>query len=136
MSIFQLLIFYLYVAIFQQHLQIDMRYSRACASYQDYRDIVLLLTRKTQIKGFLVLKLKPLLFVSSGSFRSFVSQVTADISCLTQSQTQPSFPVHQLSSIMTFQRICIMNNTMLLYSIHHLSRKLNTNIEPSYLYEK
>jgi len=61
--IFRLWTFHLYVATFQQHLQLEyisLRWSdipRACGSYHDFLDRGLLLTRKLLNQGFLLVRL-------------------------------------------------------------------------------
>jgi hypothetical protein len=68
-SIFKFWIFHLkffvYIATFQQELHMEytffifqLRYSRACGSYQEFLDRVLLQTRKLLNQWFLVIKLK------------------------------------------------------------------------------
>ena len=63
-----------------------IRYSRACGSYQDFRDTGLLLTRKLLNQGFLLVKVRSSLQMSYGHHHDlvdrygiFVSQMTADM---------------------------------------------------------
>ena len=96
-SIFKFWFFHLklfvYIATFQQELHmeytffiIQLRYSRACGSYQEFLDRVLLQTRKLLNQWFLVIKLKSSLrkFYSRhldfvNRYGIFVSQMITDM---------------------------------------------------------
>jgi hypothetical protein len=83
-----------------------VQYSRACGSYKDFLDRGLLLTRKLQNQGFLLVKLK-------SSLRTFYGRtmtVLTVMECLCHkwpricSLCHKHFPV--LSSFMTYNRVC------------------------------
>jgi hypothetical protein len=74
-----------------------IRYSRACASYQDFPDRELLLTKKLLNQGFLLVKLKLSLRLFYGRHRYgiSVSQMTTDMFHLSQTLPGP-FLIHDL----------------------------------------
>jgi hypothetical protein len=81
-------------------------YSRACASYQDFLDRGLLLTRKLLNQGFLLVKLKSSLRKFYGRHHDLVDRYEISVSQMTTiySNCHKHFPV--LSSLMTYHRIC------------------------------
>jgi hypothetical protein len=60
-----------------------IRYSRACASYQDFLDRGLLLTRKLLNKGFLLVKLKSSLRKFYGHHQDLVDRYGISVSQMT-----------------------------------------------------
>ena len=85
-----------------------IRYSRACGSYQDFLDRVLLLTRKLLNQGFLLVRLKSSLGKFYGRHHDLVDRYGISVSQMTTDMFH--FPV--LSSFMTSHRICNQINTM------------------------
>ena len=83
-----------------------IQYSRACGSYKDFLDRGLLLTRKLQNQGFLLVKLK-------SSLRKFYGRtmtVLTVMECLCHKWPRICSPCHKhfpvLSSFMTYHVVC------------------------------
>ena len=107
-----------------------IRYSRACGSYQDFLDKGLLLTRKLQNQGFLLVKLKsslrkyyahshgyvPLVVSTTRSFphswfiTGFVTRLTPRVPLV--EQKVPTLPEH-LSSSPVFSRVRVTRSLAL-----------------------
>jgi hypothetical protein len=81
-----------------------IRYSRACGSYQDFRDRGLLLTRKLLNQGFLLVKLK------SSLITGFVTRMTRRVSLV--EQKLPTLPEH-LRSPLVFSGIRVTRSLVL-----------------------
>jgi len=73
-----------------------IRCSRACGSFHDFLDRILLLTRKLLNQGFLLVKLKPSLRKFYGHHHDLVDRYGIPVSQMT--------PL--LSSFMTYHRVC------------------------------
>jgi len=80
-----------------------MRYSRACGSYQDFRDRGLLLTRNLLNHGFLLVMLKSSLWKFTMTWLT-VMEYLCHKWPLISATCRKQFPV--LSSFMSFHQVC------------------------------
>jgi hypothetical protein len=116
-SIFPLRTFHLYVGAFQQHLPYGVnisqliRYSRACGSYHDFLDRVVLLTRKLLNQGFLVVKLKSSLREFYGRYHDLVNHYRVSVSQMTMDMSACRNHNPVLSSFMTYHQVSNKSNT-------------------------
>jgi len=83
-----------------------LRYSRACGSYHDFLDRGLLLTRKLQNQGFLLVKLKSSLQKFYGCHHDLVDRYRISVSQMATYMFHCCNHYQVLSSLMNYQWIC------------------------------
>ena len=86
--------------VFRAYAYQLIRYSRVCGSYQDFRDIGLLLTRKLLYQWFLLIKLRTSLVY--GRHHDLVVRYGLSVSQMTTCRKY--FPI--FSSFITYHQVC------------------------------
>ena len=90
------------VPVFRVYAYQLIRYSRVCGSYQNFRDIGLMLTRKLLYQGFLLVKLRTSLRKFYGRHHDLVVRYGLSVSQMTTCGKY--FPI--LSSFITYHWVC------------------------------
>ena len=88
-----------------------IRYSRVCASYNDFLDRRLLLTTKLLKQGFLLVELNLSLRKFDGCNHGLVKRYGIAVSQMTTDMFYVSYILSVLSSFMTDHRVCIYHYT-------------------------